>query len=59
MREKAEYDYYAGLAKATEKGRAEGRAEGRVEGEANIINKLKEMGMYDEYVAKLEKGDYK
>lgn len=50
MREKAENDYYAGMADA--------KAKGIAEGEANIINKLKDMGVSEDIISALENGKF-
>ena len=50
FREKAELDYYAGLAYARYEGKAEGKAEGLSEGKTEIARKLKGMGLPAENV---------
>lgn len=57
MREKAEYDYYAGLTRAREKGLAEGEAIGIAKGKADIISQLRDLNVSEEIIAALEKDD--
>ena len=52
MREKAEYDYWAGLATSEAKGRAEGETIGMAKGKSDVARNLLSMGMpFDKIVA--------